>query len=104
LEQDLDLMLCWMDSKPLKRGGRYLLQLNSLRVNAIVKDLVYKLNVNSLVKEDAPEQAGLNDIIRATIRTAAPIPFDAYKDLPSTGGAILIDVTSNLTVGACMIQ
>jgi sulfate adenylyltransferase subunit 1 len=60
--------------------------------------------VNSLVKDYSPEKVGLNDIVRATIKTAQPIAFDSYQNLRVNGGAILIDETSNVTVGACMIQ
>jgi sulfate adenylyltransferase subunit 1 len=62
------------------------------------------LNVNTLEKEENIESAGLNDIIKATIKTAIPVAFDSYKKLRVNGGAILIDETSNVTVGACMIQ
>jgi sulfate adenylyltransferase subunit 1 len=73
-------------------------------VKAVVKEIEYKLDVNSLLKEPAPEQAKLNDVIKATIKTASPIPFDSYKKMRVNGGAILIDETSNVTVGACMIE
>lgn len=104
VSQDLDVMLCWMDSKPLVPGNKYLLQINSRVVRSAVKEIEYRLNVNTLEEEETPPQVGLNDVIRATIRTASPIAFDSYKDLRSCGSAILIDETSNLTVGACMIQ
>jgi len=104
VENELEVLICWMGSKPLKPGSKYLLQLNSRVVKAVVKEIEYKLDVNSLQKEPAPEQAVLNDIIKATIKTASPIPFDSYKKLRVNGGAILIDETSNVTVGACMIQ
>lgn len=103
-EQELEVLLCWMDSKPLVPGNKYLLQLNSRRVRSVVKEIEYKLDVNSLEKNPNPAQAGLNDVIKATIRTAAPVCFDTYSDLRVNGGAILIDETSNVTVGACMIQ
>ena len=104
VENELEVLLCWMGSKPLKPGNKYLLQLNSRIVKAIVKEIEYKLDVNSLQKEPAPEIVILNDIIRATIKTASPVPFDSYKKLRVNGGAILIDETSCVTVGACMIQ
>jgi len=104
VENELDVLLCWMGKKPLEAGNKYLLQINSRVVKAVVKDILYKLEVNSLQKEDAPEKAMLNDIVKVTIKTAAPIPFDSYKKLRVNGGAILIDETSNVTVGACMIQ
>jgi sulfate adenylyltransferase subunit 1 len=73
-------------------------------VRSVVRDIEYRLDVNTLEKQWSPGQAGLNDIVKATIRTASPLPFDAYSDLPAGGGAILIDETSFVTVGACMVQ
>ena len=104
VEQELQAFICWMDNKPLVPGNKYLLQINSKTVRGVVRDIEYKLDVNSLEKLPSPTQAGLNDIIRATIKTASPLPHDAYSDLRLNGGAILIDETSNVTVGACMIQ
>jgi sulfate adenylyltransferase subunit 1 len=104
VENELDVLLCWMGNKPLKAGNKYLLQINSRVVKAVVKEIEYKLDVNSLLQEPAPEQAQLNDIVKVKIKTATPIPFDSYKKLRVNGGAILIDETSNVTVGACMIQ
>ncbi len=104
VSQELEVVLCWMDSKPLKKGNKYLLQLNSRTVKAVVKDIDYKLDVNTLERNHDVESAGLNDIVKATIKTAAPVPYDSYTKLRSNGGAILIDETSFVTVGACMIQ
>ena len=103
-EQEFEVLLCWMDNKPLVTGNKYLLQTNSNRVRGVIKDIEYKLDVNTFEKEYAPEKAVLNDIIKATIKTAAPVAFDSYKKLRQNGGAILIDETSCVTVGACMIQ
>jgi sulfate adenylyltransferase subunit 1 len=102
--RELDVLLCWMDSKPLIPGNKYLLQINSTRVRSVVKDIAYRMDVNSLEKNYAPAQADLNDIVKVVIKTAVPIVYDSYKDLRVNGGAILIDETSNVTVGACMIQ
>jgi sulfate adenylyltransferase subunit 1 len=104
LEQEFEVLLCWMDNKPLLPGNKYLLQTNSNRVRSIVKDIEYKLDVNTLQKNYSPEKAVLNDIIKATIKTSSPVAFDSYKKLRQNGGAILIDETSCVTVGACMIQ
>jgi sulfate adenylyltransferase subunit 1 len=104
VENELDVLVCWMGNKPLKPGNKYLLQINSRVVKAVVKEIEYRLDVNSLQKEPAPHHAQLNDIIKAKIKTAKPVPFDAYNNLRVNGGAILIDETSNVTVGACMIQ
>ncbi len=102
--QELDILICWMGNKPLAAGNRYLLQINSRLVKSIVKEIHYKLNVNSLEQEPSPELVSLNDIVKATIKTASPVAYDVYTDLRVNGGAILIDETSNVTVGACMIQ
>ncbi len=104
VENEVEALLCWMGNKPLKAGSKYLLQINSRVVKAAIKEIAYKLDVNSLEQQPAPEQASLNDVIRVTIKTASPIPFDSYKKMRVNGGAILIDETSNVTVGACMIE
>lgn len=101
--QELDVVLCWMDSKPLTTGSKYLLQINSRVVKSVIKEIEYRLDVNTLQKMDATA-AALNDVIKVKIKTASPIPYDSYKDLRENGGAILIDETSHVTVGACMIQ
>jgi sulfate adenylyltransferase subunit 1 len=104
VENELEALVCWMGNKPLVAGNKYLLQINSRVVKSVVRDIEYKLDVNSLQKEYGPAIAGLNDIIKVTLKTAAPVPFDPYKHLRANGGAILIDETSFVTVGACMIQ
>ncbi len=104
VQNELQVLLCWMDQKPLLRGNKYILQINSRQVKVVIKEIEYKLDVNSLKKESAPDKVSLNDIVRVNIKTAAPVVFDSYLNLRSTGGAILIDETSNVTVGACMIQ
>ncbi len=104
VSNQFEVLLCWMGNKPLVPGNKYLLQINSRVVKAAVKDIEYKLDVNSLKKLPAPDEAVLNDVVRATIKTASPIPFDEYKKIRVNGGAILIDETSNVTVGACMIE
>ena len=101
---EIEVLLCWMDNKPLKAGNKYLLQINSNVVRSVVKNIEYKLDVNSLQKLDAPETAVLNDVVKATIRTASPVVFDSYRSLRANGGAILIDETSCITAAACMIQ
>jgi len=103
-EQEFEALVCWMDNKPLRPGNKYLLQLNSKVVRSVVKEIEYKLDVNTLQKNLSPGKAELNDIIKVTIKTASPVSFDSYKNLRANGGAVLIDETSCVTVGACMIQ
>jgi len=104
VSQELEVLLCWMDTKPLKAGNKYLLKHNSRRVKAVVREIEYRLDVNSLRKEDEVETVGLNEIVRVKLKTASPLAFDSYQELRVNGGAILIDEHSNVTVGACMIQ
>ena len=104
VENELDVLLCWMGNKPLIPGNKYFLQLNSRVVRSVVKEIEYRLDVNSLQKDYTPTVVGLNDIIKVKIKTASPVPYDPYKKLRTNGGAILIDETSNVTVGACIIQ
>ena len=104
VEQELDVLLCWMDNKPLIPGNKYFFQINSRVVRSVVKEIEYRLDVNTLQKDFGPSQAVLNDIIKAKIKTASPVPYDPYKKLQVNGSAILIDQTSHVTVGACMIQ
>ena len=104
LSQQLEVFLCWMDTKPLVNGNKYLLQLNSRTVRSVIKEIEFKLDVNTLQKKFAPSSVELNDVIKATIKTASPLPYDSYKELRENGGAILIDETSFVTVAACMIQ
>ncbi len=104
VSNELEVLLCWMDQKPLVSGNKYVLQINSKQVRSVIKDISYQLDVNSLEQIHHPENIGLNAIVKAKIKTASPIVFDSYQELRSNGGAILIDETSHVTVGACMIQ
>ena len=104
VEQELELLLCWMDTKPLVSGSKYLLQHNSRTVKAVVRSIEYRLDVNTLLKIEEPTQISLNDVARVVVKTSEPLAYDSYADLRSNGGAILIDQTSYVTVGACMIQ
>jgi sulfate adenylyltransferase subunit 1 len=104
LENELEILLCWMDTKPLIAGSKYMLQHNSRTVKAVVQSIEYRLDVNTLEKLSYPDQIVLNDVARVAIKTSEPVAYDSYSYLRSNGGAILIDQTSYVTVGACMIQ
>jgi sulfate adenylyltransferase subunit 1 len=102
--QDLDVLLCWMDTKPMEIGSKYLVQHNTKQIRCVVKEIDYKLNVNTLEKESGVQSAQLNDICRVSLKTASPLAVDSYKRLRNNGGAILVDETSYVTVGACIIE
>lgn len=103
IEQELEILVCWMGDKPLKSGSKYLIQNNTTQVKGIVKNIEYKLDVNTLEKQEV-EQVSLNEIVKLKLKTAKPLAYDSYKDLASNGGIIFIDETSFVTVGAGLIQ
>jgi sulfate adenylyltransferase subunit 1 len=101
---ELEVLLCWMDEKPLLPGNKYLLQHNSKLVRAIVKNVEYKLDVNSLQQQPIDSGVKLNEVVKATIKTASALVYDSYEKLAANGGAVLIDETGNGTVAAVLIQ
>jgi sulfate adenylyltransferase subunit 1 len=101
---EIDVLLCWMDEKPLIAGNKYYLQHNSRLVRSVVKDVAYKLDVNSLQQQPIEGNIKLNEVVKATIKTASPLVFDKYTNLKANGSAILIDETSNSTVAAVLFQ
>ncbi len=101
--QDLDLMVCWMNEKPLMHKGKYYLQHTSKDVRCVVKEVKYKVDINTLHRIEDDKNIGLNEIGRISIRTTAPLFYDTYRRNRNTGSVILIDEATNNTVGAGMI-
>ena len=101
--QEIEAIVCWMDKRALKEGNKYLLQQRSRLVKVVVKEIAYKIDVNTLDQEEEVESVKLNEIAKIRIKAAAPLVYDAFTDNPPMGSAILIDETSNATVGAIMI-
>ena len=104
VSNELEVLLCWMDEKPLIAGNKYYLQHNSRLVRAIVKEVEYKLDVNSLQRQPVEGNVKLNEVVKATIKTASPVVYDGYETLNANGSAILIDETSNSTVAAVLFK
>ncbi len=103
-ETEFDALLCWMDSRELAAGNKYLLQHNSRVTRSVIREVQYRLDVNSLEKIPLPDSVKLNDVVRVRIKTQQPLAFDNFSDLRANGCAILIDETSHVTVGACLLQ
>jgi sulfate adenylyltransferase subunit 1 len=101
---EMEVLLCWLDDKPLQTGNKYLLQHNSRLVKAMVRNLEYKLDVNTLQHQPVEGSVKLNEVVKATIKTAAPLVFDHYEQLSGNGSAILVDETSNSTVAAVLLS
>ena len=102
--QDIEAMVCWMSSEAvLARRSRLVVKHTSRTVKAIVTDLHYRIDVNTLHRDESAAQLGLNEIGRVRLRLTQPIFCDPYARNRTTGGLILIDETTNATVGAAMI-
>jgi len=103
VEQDIDVMICWLNEKPMQVGGKYALKHTSKDARCIVKDVTYKMNINTLQKVEDDNVLSLNEIGRISLRTTAPLFVDNYRKNRATGSVILIDEATNNTVGAGMI-
>jgi bifunctional enzyme CysN/CysC len=101
--QDVDAMVCWMADAPLVPRMRLAVKHTTRSVRAVVKDLQYRLDVNTLHRDTTADGLGLNDIGRVTLRTTQPLFVDDYHRNRVTGRFILIDEATNATVGAGMI-
>lgn len=103
--QDLEAMICWFSSeKSLLPRGRYVLRHTTREVQALVNEIKYKVNINTLHKVENEREFSMNDIGRISLRTSAPLFFDDYRRNRATGSFILIDPLTNETVAAGMIQ
>jgi len=101
--QDISLMTCWFNEKPLRTGGKYIVRNYSNETTCIVRSVNYKMNIDTLEKETSDSSIRMNDIASISIRTAQPLVFDPYRKNKITGSLILIDEGTNETVAAGMI-
>ncbi len=101
--QDLEAMVCWMADRPLRSGMKLGIKHTTRSARALVKDLHYQLDVNTLHRDETVDSLPLNAIGRVTLRTTQPLFCDPYDRNRLTGGFILIDEGTNVTVGAGMI-
>ncbi|MCO6359470.1 sulfate adenylyltransferase subunit CysN [Roseivirga pacifica] len=103
VSQDVDVMLCWFSPQGPQVRSKYTLMHASNEVKAMVKNIHYKLDINTLHKEESYDKITLNDIIKVSLRTTKPIMNDSYRKNRSTGALILVDESTNETVAAGMI-
>jgi sulfate adenylyltransferase subunit 1 len=104
VSQDIDCMMCWFDNKPLVNGGKYILRHTSNEVRCMVKDLVYKINIHTLHKDENDKSISANDIFRVKFRTTKPLFIDPYERNRITGSLVLINEGTYNTVAAGMIH
>jgi bifunctional enzyme CysN/CysC len=101
--RELEADICWMTDELLRPGSRYVIKQTSHSATAVIDAVDDMVDVHTLERMAAPQELGLNDIGRVRLRTSAPLVFDPYTSNRRTGSFILIDQSSNGTVGAGMI-
>lgn len=102
-EQDIDLMLCWMNTRSVNLNSKFYVRHTTREVRGILKEIQYKLDINTLQRLENVDQLVMNDIARVKLRTSQPLFFDSYRKNRITGSIILVDEATNETVAAGMI-
>ncbi|MEZ4994349.1 MAG: sulfate adenylyltransferase subunit CysN [Saprospiraceae bacterium] len=101
--QDLEVMVCWFNERPLQIRGKYCILHTTKEARCIVKEVRYKLNINTLHRDEEDKHIGMNDIARVVIRTTQPLFIDSYRRNRITGSILFVDEGTNETMGAGMI-
>ncbi len=101
--QDLEVMLCWMNNSPARPRAKYTIRHTTNEQTAMIKEVLYKIDIQTLGRNMEDKEIGMNDICKVRIRTTKPLMIDSYRENRSTGNLILIDETTNETVAAGMI-
>ena len=96
-------MVSWFNERSLKVGGKYALRHTTSDVRCMIKEVRFKMDINSLERNYDDKEVKMNDIARIHLRTTKPLFFDSYRKNRNTGSFVLIDEVTNETVGACMI-
>ncbi|BAU55403.1 sulfate adenylyltransferase subunit CysN [Mucilaginibacter gotjawali] len=104
VSQDLDVLMCWMSAKGPRPGAKYYLKSTSREVMAIIKEVIYKIDINTMQRLDQDNDIRMNDMARVKMRTTRPLIFDEYRRNRITGSLILIDEATNETVAAGTIH
>ncbi len=102
--QDIDAMVCWMTNEPLRKGQKLAIKHTTRNGRALIKDIQYRLDINTLHRDQDTKELGLNEIGRVQLRTTVPLLCDPYSKNRTTGSFILIDEATGVTVGAGMIN
>ena len=101
--QEFDTMLCWLNNNSASPKVKYTILHTSNEQKAMIKDVMYKIDINTYRREEKDKNLKMNDIARVKIRTTRPLMVDEYRDNRVTGSFILIDHTTHETVAAGMI-
>ncbi|HNQ28363.1 MAG TPA: GTP-binding protein, partial [Aquaticitalea sp.] len=101
--QDIEVMLCWLHNNSAKPRAKYTIRHTSNEQKAMIKDVVYKIDINTLERNTNDTELNMNDICKVTLRTTKPLMVDSYRENRTTGSIILIDDATNETVAAGMV-
>lgn len=101
--QDLEVMLCWLNNSPAKPRAKYTIKHTSNDQTAMINDVIYKIDINTLDRNSTSKEICMNDICKVKIRTTKPLMIDSYRENRTTGSIILVDNMTNETVAAGMI-
>jgi sulfate adenylyltransferase subunit 1 len=101
--QEFDAMLCWFNNAPARPRAKYTIVHTSNEQKAMIKDVIYKIDINTYAREEEDKELKMNDIARISIRTTRPLMVDEYRDNRITGSFVLIDDATHETVAAGMI-
>jgi sulfate adenylyltransferase subunit 1 len=101
--QDIEVMLCWLHNNSAKPRTKYTIKHTSNDQKAMIKEVIYKYNINTLDRINDDKELMMNDICKVKIRTTKPLMIDSYRENRTTGSIILVDDTTNETVAAGMI-
>ena len=101
--QDIEVMLCWLNNSPAKSRAKYTIKHTSNDQKAMIKEVVYKIDINSLDRNSDDKELQMNDISKVKIRTTKPLMIDSYRENRTTGSIILVDDATNETVAAGMV-
>ena len=101
--QDIEVMLCWLNNNPARPRTKYSIRHTSNDQKAMIKEIVYKINIETLERNKEDKSLNMNDISKVKIRTTKPLMIDAYRENRTTGSIILVDDATNETVAAGMI-
>ena len=101
--QNIEMMVCWMGENPLSDKGKYTIKHTTKEVRCVVKERLYKVDINTLHRDTKDKTVNCNDIARIAIRVTKPLFVDKYNENRTTGSLIIIDESTNNTVGAGMI-
>ena len=101
--QDLEVMLCWLNNSPAKPRAKYTILHTSNQQKAVIKEVIHKIDIQSLNRNPDDKELSMNEICKARIRTTKPLMIDSYRENRTTGSVILVDDMTNETVAAGMI-